>query len=107
MLIMKKYFILQSIRKKFPGVLWRSKPIRNYIETGSISHVLGYVGDITREEIQVLYNKGYAPNSELGKSGLEKQYDIYLRGKEGIRYNTVDVKGRQIGNSTSMENLRY
>ena len=99
----EKILYLAEHKDKFPGVIWRSKPIRNYIETGSISHVLGYVGDITREEIQVLYNKGYAPNSELGKSGLEKQYDIYLRGKEGIRYNTVDVRGRQIGNSTSME----
>lgn len=88
---------LAEHKENFPGVSWRSKPIRSYTETGSISHVLGYVGDITREEIQVLYNKGYDSNSELGKTGLEKQYDIYLRGKEGIRYNTVDVRGRQIG----------
>lgn len=100
----EKILYLAEHKENFPGVSWRSKPIRRYTETGSISHVLGYVGDITREEIQVLYNKGYASNSELGKSGLEKQYDIYLRGKEGIRYNTVDVRGRQIGNTSSMEN---
>ena len=99
----EKILFLAEHKEEFQGVSWRSKPIRNYTETGSISHLLGYVGDITREEIQVLYNRGYAPNSELGKSGLEKQYDIYLRGKEGIRYNTVDVRGRQIGNSTYME----
>ncbi len=99
----EKILYLAEHKENFPGVSWRSKPIRSYTETGSISHVLGYVGDITREEIQVLYNKGYASNSELGKSGLEKQYDIYLRGKEGIRYNTVDVRGRQIGNTSSME----
>ena len=99
----EKIFYLAEHKDKFPGVIWRSKPIRNYTQTGSISHVLGYVGDITREEIQELYNKGYAPNSELGKSGLEKQYDIYLRGKEGIRYNTVDVRGRQVEGSADME----
>ena len=99
----EKILYLAEHKDKFPGVLWRSKPIRNYTQSGSISHVLGYVGDITREEIQELYNKGYAPNSELGKSGLEKQYDIYLRGKEGIRYNTVDVRGRQIENSADLE----
>ena len=32
-----------------PGVSWRSKPIRNYVETGSISHIIGYVGDITKK----------------------------------------------------------
>ncbi len=99
----EKILYLAEHKDKFPGIIWRSKPIRNYTATGSISHVLGYVGDITREEIQELYNKGYAPNSELGKSGLEKQYDSYLRGKEGIRYNTVDVRGRQIGDSAYME----
>ena len=32
-----------------PGVSWRNKPVRNYVETGSISHVIGYVGNITSE----------------------------------------------------------
>jgi penicillin-binding protein 2 len=55
-----------------------------------------FVGDITREELQFLYNKGYAPNDELGKMGIEKEYDMLLRGKEGRRYSTVDVRGRKI-----------
>lgn len=88
---------------KFPGVIWQNKQIRNYLETGSLSHILGYVGDITREELQVLYNRGYAPNSELGKSGIEKEYDMLLRGEEGRRYSTVDVKGRRIGNYGEIE----
>lgn len=88
---------------RFPGVIWQSKQIRNYLETGSLSHVLGYVGDIDRKELQVLYNKGYAPNSELGKIGIEKEYDMLLRGEEGRRYSTVDVKGRRIGNYGEVE----
>ncbi|NLK60319.1 MAG: penicillin-binding protein 2 [Treponema sp.] len=85
---------------ELPGVSWHSKPIRNYVETGSMSHVLGYVGDITREELKILYNKGYNPNSVIGKAGIEKQYDEILRGKDGYEYRTVDVKGRYIENST-------
>lgn len=88
---------------ELPGVSWRSKPIRNYVETGSISHVLGYVGDITREELKIFYNKGYTTNSLIGKSGIEKQYDELLRGVDGYEYRTVDVKGRYIENSTSIE----
>ena len=41
----------------FKGVTWISKPIRSYLQSGSVSHVLGYVGDITSEEFQILYNK--------------------------------------------------
>ena len=88
---------------ELPGVSWHSKPIRNYVETGSISHVLGYVGDITREELKIFYNKGYANNSLIGKAGIEKQYDELLRGVDGYEFRTVDVKGKYIENSTSIK----
>lgn len=88
---------------ELPGVSWRSKPIRNYVETGSIAHVLGYVGDITRDELKVFYNKGYTSSSIIGKTGIEKQYEELLRGVDGFEYRTVDVKGRYIENSTSIK----
>ena len=80
----------------FPGISWQAKPIRGYAEQGSISHIIGYVGNITSEDLQVLYNKGYDRNSTIGKSGIEKQYDMILRGQNGSRMRTVDVKGRRI-----------
>ena len=79
-----------------PGVSWVSKPIRNYVETGSLSHVIGYVGDITKEEMNVMYNKGYTQNSIVGKTGIERQYDSLLQGKPGRESRTVDVRGRII-----------
>jgi penicillin-binding protein 2 len=82
----------------FKGITWVSKPIRSYLQKGSVAHILGYVGDITSEEFQVLYNSGYDINSVLGKSGVEKYYDQTLRGKDGIHYKTVDVQGRKIQN---------
>lgn len=81
---------------EFPGVTWHSKPVRDYQVTGSISHVLGFVGDITPEELQVLYNHGYDANSTVGKSGVEKQYDLVLRGTDGKSYRVVDAHGRGI-----------
>jgi penicillin-binding protein 2 len=77
-----------------PGVTWISKPMRNYIETGSFSHILGYVGDITREEYALMYNKGYSRASVVGKTGIERQYDALLQGKDGVEQRTVDVRGR-------------
>lgn len=88
---------------ELPGVSWHSKPIRNYVETGSISHVIGYVGNITREELKIFYNKGYTNNSLIGKAGIEKQYDELLRGVDGFEYRTVDVKGKYIENSTTIK----
>ncbi len=89
---------------QFPGVTWQSKPIRSYLDTGSISHVLGYVGDITREELQVLYNNGYDANSTVGKNGVEKEYDSILRGTDGKSFRTVDVRGRRV-EDTGIEDI--
>src|SRR5574344_137848 len=86
-----------------PGVSWRSKPIRNYVETGSICHVIGYVGDITKEEINFMYNKGYKTNSIVGKTGIEKQYDSLLQGVPGRESRTVDVRGRILNDAPIIE----
>ncbi|HEY9595914.1 MAG TPA: penicillin-binding protein 2, partial [Spirochaetia bacterium] len=80
----------------YPGVSWHNKPIRSYVESGTLAHVIGYVGNITREELQVLYNKNYSVDSTLGKSGVEKQYDDILRGVDGKRYRVVDVKEKGV-----------
>jgi len=87
---------IAEAREKYPGVYWSSKPYRWYNSVGSISHVLGYVGNITVEELQILYNEGYENTSNLGKTGVEKTYDILLRGNDGQITQTVDAKGRSL-----------
>jgi penicillin-binding protein 2 len=80
----------------FPGVTWQSKPLRRYLDTSSLVHLIGYVGSITSEELQVMYNQGYTINSVIGKNGIEKEYDQLLRGTNGRQYNVVDVRGKQV-----------
>ncbi|MBN2535342.1 MAG: penicillin-binding protein 2 [Spirochaetales bacterium] len=80
----------------FPGVTWHNKPIRGYFFVDSLAHILGYTGDITNDELNTLYNKGYTLNSTIGKSGIEKQYDFILKGKDGKRFKIVDVKEKQL-----------
>lgn len=77
-----------------PGVSWRNKPVRNYVETGSFCHILGYVGNITSEELNLMFNRGYEANSVVGKTGIERQYDNLLKGEPGSISRTVDVHGR-------------
>lgn len=87
----------------FPGVSWASKPIRNYVETGSLVHILGYVGDITKEEMNLMYNQGYTRNSIVGKTGIERQYDAILQGIPGRESRTVDARGRIISDTPIIE----
>jgi len=81
---------------RFPGIDWRSQPKRHYPHGSSLAQVLGYVGEITPEELQVLYNRGYEPRSVLGKAGIEREYDVLLRGTDGRRVQTVDALGRPV-----------
>ncbi len=87
---------LAEHKDQFHGVSWHNKPIRSYVEAGTMAHVIGYVGDITKEELQVLYNQGYESDAAVGKFGLEKQYDSILRGKDGKKYRVVDVQERRL-----------
>ena len=86
-----------------PGVSWASKPVRNYLHTKSLSHIVGYVGGITQDEMNVLYNKGYTKDSIVGKTGIEKQYDSLLQGKNGREMSTIDVLGRVISDVPIVE----
>ncbi|MDR3325251.1 MAG: penicillin-binding protein 2, partial [Spirochaetaceae bacterium] len=90
----KTIAVLAERADTLPGVSWQSKPVRNYSEAGSLSHVIGYVGDITRDELTTLYNKNYQQGDVIGKAGIEKQYDEILRGRDGAETRVVDVQGK-------------
>lgn len=86
-----------------PGVSWESKPIRNYVETGSLSHIIGYVGDITEDEYTQMYNMGYDKHRQIGKMGIEKEYDHLLQGIPGQERQTIDVRGRIISEKPEID----
>jgi penicillin-binding protein 2 len=88
--------VLSENADSLPGISWQSKPVRNYGELGSLSHIIGYVGNITREELTQLYNQGYQQGDVVGKLGVEREYDHLLRGRDGSETRTVDVRGRRI-----------
>lgn len=90
---------LAEHKEDYPGVYWNSRPVRRYLDVGSLAHVLGYVGEIGRDEYKILYNKGYSSDDMVGKAGVEKLYDSTLKGTDGHILKTVDVKGRDLSTS--------
>ena len=90
-------------KNDLPGVSWESKPIRNYVESGSLSHIIGYVGDISDEEYTQMYNRGYDKQRQIGKTGIEKQYDHLLQGVPGRESRTIDVRGRILNEAPIVE----
>jgi penicillin-binding protein 2 len=83
-------------RELFPGVVWENRTKRIYSSEASIAHILGYVAEISEDELQVLYNDGYRRGDKIGKSGAEKEFDRFLRGSSGRQYFMVDARGRRV-----------
>ncbi len=77
----------------YPGILIQSVPIRSYpsLEGENAAHVLGYVGAVTDEDL-LNPEKNYYRSEIVGKSGLEVQYNDYLRGTPGVRTFLVNRK---------------
>ncbi|MFZ5365593.1 MAG: penicillin-binding protein 2 [Patescibacteria group bacterium] len=61
----------------------------------SLSHILGYEGKLSEAEYDDLRSSGYLLNDRIGKSGLEKNYEVVLRGKNGKRQVEVDSTGKE------------
>src|SRR2546423_616166 len=80
---------------ELPTLRIEQTPQRRYPENGLLCHVLGYVGEISPEQLkQPEYrDKGYKPGDIIGQEGLESVYDEYLRGRDGYRKVIVDSRG--------------
>ena len=91
--------IIEEQQDLYPGVFIDTKPVRNYIYKTEGVHVLGYVSEISDSELEEKKKDGddsYKLGDIIGKFGLEKYYDKYLRGTPGGEQVEVDVTGRPV-----------
>jgi penicillin-binding protein 2 len=81
---------------EYPELRVEKQPQRRYPADGSLAHVLGYVGEISPEQLKQQASKdgGLKPGDIIGLSGIEQIYDDYLRGRDGYREVVVDSRGR-------------
>jgi penicillin-binding protein 2 len=79
---------------EYPGIGATPVAIRNYPSYAGVNaaHELGYVGPVTEEDLSGVNGRSYYRSETIGKTGLEYQYDSYLRGTPGIRTVIVDRK---------------
>ena len=79
---------------EYPGIGAAPIAIRNYpgYAGANAAHELGYIGPVTEEDLSGQNGRSYYRSETIGKTGLESQYDSYLRGTPGIRTVIVDRK---------------
>jgi len=81
----------------FPGVSAVADTNRTYPLDQTGVQMFGYVGQITSQQLQANQNQGYQLGDLFGQSGLENQYQAYLRGRPGTDKVEVDAHGQVVG----------
>ena len=77
---------------EYPALRVDQTPQRRYPPNGMLAHVLGYVGEVSPDQLKQA-DKGYKPGDIIGQDGLEAVYDEFLRGRDGYRKVIVDSRG--------------
>lgn len=94
---------IASHRKFFHNIDWEDAPVRVYSYKKMFSHVIGYIGSISRREYRKKRHLGYKHYQKLGKTGIEREYDRLLRGQDGYIRRIVDVRNRTEGEEIGLK----
>ena len=102
--------LLGEQHERYPGIDVVRRAVRTYPYGSAAAHLLGYVGQINETELAAKVREGgtpeepigedpkpYAPGDEIGKSGVERSFEKYLRATPGDRIIQVDARGQFLG----------
>lgn len=95
--------IVEAHKFELPGIQIDIEPTRHYIYPKTASHLLGYLGQINREELSAGKYPNLDSRDSIGRYGIEKSFERFLQGKRGGRQVEVDVNGRVIKELSRVE----
>ena len=96
----EELLLLKEFTHQNAAVILDEKPVRQYEPLPSIGHIVGYIGQVTADDV----NSGYSSLDTIGKNGLEKTYENELRGTVGVQEVAVDAHGRYVSDVASDQN---
>lgn len=86
--------VIEAHKLDLPGIVITVEPMRHYVEGEAVSHLIGYLSEISEEELK----SGHFPDNRIGdfigKFGVEKAYESYFHGKRGRRQVQVNALGQ-------------
>jgi penicillin-binding protein 2 len=91
----EQYAAFQEHLFEFPGFYSELRNVRAYPHKNA-AHVLGYISEVSRKVVDE-ENSVYSPGDYIGVSGIEKEYESFLRGEKGVEYLLKNNLGRQVG----------
>ncbi|MCC7535840.1 MAG: penicillin-binding protein 2 [Deltaproteobacteria bacterium] len=84
---------LETHRRELRGVDVVSVPVRQYPYGTLAAHSVGYLNEVSAEELDRLREQGYRAGDSVGRSGIERSWEAYLRGRRGFQKVYVDSSG--------------
>ena len=90
----EKVLYLLEHQAEFPGVELAQTELRDYEQGSLAAQILGYVSEISPEQLEQRKDDGYAAGDRIGQTGVESAYDANLRGTPGLSEVRVDALGR-------------
>ncbi|MFY9852900.1 MAG: penicillin-binding protein 2 [Terracidiphilus sp.] len=88
---------IEAHRNELPELETIDEERRLYPRDGFAAHLIGYVGEVSEEDLNQSRYAAYEPGDVVGKAGVEETYDEILRGQDGSRDVIVDSHGREVG----------
>jgi penicillin-binding protein 2 len=98
--------VLEEHRIEFPSLIIQSAPKRYYPDSAVVGPFVGYTGEISDAELAQPQYSAYKAGQQVGKQGLEKEYEDSLRGREGSRFVEVDARNRVVREATREQQPR-
>jgi penicillin-binding protein 2 len=94
-LTLREAALIEGHRLDMPGLRIQAESQRHYLHGTLASHLLGYVGEVSPEQLDEPAFEGLSQGSIVGKAGVEKTYDGVIRGISGEKTIEVDARGNE------------
>ena len=92
----EKLALIETHSLELPGVGIDVMPVREYYYGESMAHIIGYIGEVSRDDLERDKSASYKSGDLIGKFGLEKALDRFIRGKAGGEQVEVNVIGKKV-----------
>jgi penicillin-binding protein 2 len=93
---MEKLAVVETHALELPGVVVEVTPVRQYLNGKATAQIIGFTGEVSREELDYDSSDLLTPGDIIGKFGIEKFLDSHLRGKNGAEQVEVNVAGKAV-----------
>ena len=93
---MEKLAVVETHALELPGVVAEVTPVRQYLNGEMTAQIIGFTGEINRDELNRDDTERLTPGDIIGKFGIEKFLDPHLRGKSGAEQVEVNVAGKAV-----------